>query len=125
MKIVIRRLHQWRVSSTIIDKKSVFQGHALRVESIQQADDALKELKMDKKISKATHNITALRLSDGTEKSDDDGEPPAGERILNLLKLQKREDVFVVVTRWYGGVKLGGARFKHIGKCADEALKKL
>ena len=57
----------------------------------------------------ATHNCRAYVLSSGTEYSSDDGEPSgtAGRPILNAIKRTELVNVIVVVTRYYGGVKLG------------------
>ena len=57
----------------------------------------------------ATHNCRAYVLSNGTEYSSDDGEPSgtAGRPILNAIKRAELVNVIAVVTRYYGGVKLG------------------
>ena len=57
----------------------------------------------------ATHNCRAYVLSSGTEYSSDDGEPSgtAGRPILNAIKHSELVNVIVVVTRYFGGVKLG------------------
>ena len=57
----------------------------------------------------ATHNCRAYILADGTEYSSDDGEPSgtAGRPILNAIKHSGLVNVIVIVTRYYGGVKLG------------------
>ena len=53
---------------------------------------------------------------------DDDGETGAGGRLLHLLQIVDAENVMVVVTRWYGGVHLGPARFTHINNAARALL---
>ena len=57
----------------------------------------------------ATHNCRAYVLSNGTEYSSDDGEPSgtAGRPILNAIKRSGLVNVLVIVTRYFGGVKLG------------------
>ena len=57
----------------------------------------------------ATHNCRAFVLADGTEYSSDDGEPSgtAGKPILNAIKRAGLVNAVVVVTRYFGGVKLG------------------
>lgn len=55
---------------------------------------------------------------------DDDGEDAAGGRLLHLLQILDVKDTCVVVTRWYGGVKLGPARFTHINNAARTLLEK-
>eukprot|EP00951_Prasinocladus_malaysianus_P034768 scaffold353390_cov40-Prasinocladus_malaysianus.AAC.1 len=54
--------------------------------------------------------------------NDEDGETAAGGRLAHLLQLVDARDVVVVVSRWYGGVKLGPARFTHINNAARELL---
>ncbi len=82
----------------------------------------LAELKREKKFAKATHNSWACLLSDGTALKDDDGESGAGALILKMLERAGLEDTIVVVTRWYGGVHLGGDRFAHIVTCVRSFL---
>ena len=55
---------------------------------------------------------------------DDDGEDAAGGRLLHLLQILDVKNIAVVVTRWYGGVKLGPARFTHINNAARVLLQK-
>lgn len=45
---------------------------------------------------------------------DDDGETGAGAKMAQVLDLMKCENILVVVSRWYGGIKLGPDRFRHI-----------
>ena len=53
-------------------------------------------------------------LSDGGAVKNDDGEADAGAVILKMLERAGLVDHIVVVTRWYGGVHLGGDRFAHV-----------
>lgn len=53
---------------------------------------------------------------------DDDGETAAGGRVLHLLQLMDVWGLMVVVTRWYGGQKLGAKRFSVINSVAREAV---
>ena len=55
---------------------------------------------------------------------DDDGEDAAGGRLLHLLQILDVKNTVVVVSRWYGGVKLGPARFTHINNAARLLLEK-
>ena len=77
-------------------------------------DAFLVELKRAKKFAKATHNTWAVVLSDGGAVKNDDGEAGAGAVILKMLEREGVPDRIVVVTRWYGGVHLGGDRFAHV-----------
>jgi uncharacterized YigZ family protein len=56
----------------------------------------------------ATHNCWAWRLG-GRSRYNDDGEPSgtAGRPLLALLEARDVDAVMLVVTRWYGGIKLG------------------
>ena len=73
----------------------------------------------------ATHHCWAYRI--GTEyRSSDDGEPAgtAGRPILAAIDGQGLDQVVVVVTRWYGGTKLGaGGLVRAYGGCAAECLR--
>lgn len=82
-----------------------------------EAATLLKELKRNKKFSKATHNTWGLLLADGTQIKADDGEAGAGMVILRMLERERLTDTVVVVTRWYGGKHLGGDRFRHVQTC--------
>ena len=75
---------------------------------------ALQDLKRQKKFARATHNSWAAILPDGAALKDDDGEAGAAAIILKMLEREGISGQMVVVTRWYGGVNLGGDRFGHI-----------
>ncbi|KAL8758054.1 MAG: hypothetical protein Q9199_001784 [Rusavskia elegans] len=121
---------QWTLSTTVTEKKSVFLARACAIQSTSQAQAAIIHLlSTDKRASKATHNIHAYRirtLVDGHEvvyqDCDDDGEDAAGGRLLKLLQIMDVWNVLVVVSRWYGGVKLGPARFGIINAVARDAI---
>lgn len=81
------------------------------------AEAFLAELKRAKKFAKATHNSWACVFSDGGPVKADDGEAGAGAVILKMLEREGLSDHIVVVTRWYGGVHLGGDRFAHVVTC--------
>lgn len=80
-------------------------------------DAFLADLRRVKKYAKATHNTWAAVLSDGGPQKGDDGEAGAGAVILRMLEREGLTDHVVVVTRWYGGVHLGGDRFAHVVTC--------
>ena len=54
----------------------------------------------------------------------DDGESGAGAKLAGLLQAMGAWGVLVVVSRWYGGVKLGAERWRIIGSVAREAVVK-
>ena len=108
-------------------KKSVFQAHVAEIHSSAEVQAMMYQLCQDKHIAKATHNMRAWRFTDARDvlvmDNDDDGEDAAGGRLAMLLDLMKVDGAMVVVSRWYGGVKLGPARFKHINNVARELLE--
>ncbi len=123
----------WILSSAITEKKSVFLARACTVKSAAQAKVYVAHLvSTDKRVARATHNITAYRIHSSNSSTntaqitfqdcDDDGETAAGGRLLHLLQVMSVWDVVVVVSRWYGGVKLGPDRFRLINTAAREAI---
>lgn len=73
----------------------------------------------------ATHNCWAYRIG-GEYRSSDDGEPAgtAGRPILAAIDGQGYDQAMVVVTRWYGGIKLGaGGLVRAYGGAAAECLR--
>ncbi|KAL2760645.1 hypothetical protein ACRALDRAFT_1078717 [Sodiomyces alcalophilus JCM 7366] len=127
----------WVLSDPYTELKSTFLARAAPVSSPAQASSYVSHLlATDRRARAATHNITAWRIRargpDGTpihgssfQDSDDDGETAAGGRMLRLLQLMDAWDVVVVVTRWYGGQKLGPRRFAVINSVAREAVVRL
>lgn len=118
----------WVISTPITEKKSVFIARACKAQSVHDALASIAHLlATDKKVARATHNITAWRIRDAVtdasyQDCDDDGETAAGSRLLHLLQVMDVWDVVVVVTRWYGGVHLGPDRFRLINQVAREAV---
>ncbi len=73
----------------------------------------------------ATHNCWAWRVGQRYRFSDD-GEPAgtAGRPILQAIDGQVMDHIIVVVTRWFGGIKLGaGGLMRAYGGCAAECLR--
>lgn len=117
----------WTVSEVITEKKSVFIARTAPVSTPSQARHYVRHLlSTDKKVAKATHNITAWRIKgEGNttfQDCDDDGEAAAGARLLHLMQVMDLWGVMVVVTRWYGGVLLGPDRFRIINSVARDAF---
>jgi uncharacterized YigZ family protein len=90
-------------------KKSVFISHVKHVETEDAAREFVQEIK--KKYFDATHNCSAWILGElgDKQKSNDDGEPggTAGNPILDAIKKNELTNIAVVVTRYFGGIKLG------------------
>lgn len=112
--------------SEIIISKSRFLTFIDRVETEQQALDFINSIK--KEHYQATHNCSAYLIGehDTIQKANDDGEPSgtAGVPMLEVLKKQGLKDVVVVVTRYFGGIKLGsGGLIRAYGKATTEGIK--
>lgn len=90
-------------------KKSIFIGRAFFVKSEEEALDFLDKVKEEEK--SATHNCHAYIIGeDGlTQRYSDDGEPSgtAGIPMLEVLKKEEMRNILVIVTRYFGGTKLG------------------
>ncbi|WP_170423014.1 YigZ family protein [Ruegeria arenilitoris] len=97
----------------LTDRGSKYAVSGASVQSRDDVDAVLKELKADKSYAKATHNTWAAILPTGALKADD-GESGAGMVILRMLERAGLDDHVVIVTRWYGGRKLGGDRFRRV-----------
>jgi len=104
---------------------SVSLGHVKGREDIKSF---MRRLKKNKKIAKATHNTWAARITkDGAifETKSDDGETGAGMVILRVMQKEEVSDCVVCVTRWFGGVKLMGDRFKHVQDATKLAIERM
>lgn len=112
---------------TFTEKKSKFITRLYKIASTKQADEFLKEIRATEK--GATHNCYAWRLAEKqcvAEGRSDDGEPSgtAGQPMLSALSGEDVVNVLAVVTRYFGGIKLGtGGLVRIYGKCVKEALK--
>ncbi|MBC8560164.1 YigZ family protein [Fumia xinanensis] len=113
-----------------VEKKSRFIGYAKHVETEEEAVSFINELKQ--KHWDATHNVYAYVLRDGQiRRYSDDGEPQgtAGIPTLDVILKEGVVDVCVVVTRYFGGILLGGGglvRAYSLGcRAALKAAKKL
>lgn len=109
---------------TVSEKGSVFLAMAAYdVKTELEARATIGLLRQESAFSGATHLISAFRCSkDGAEGSDDDGEARAGGKLLGILRKINARGVSVVVARWYGGVNIGKARFRHICDRASKLL---
>ena len=90
-------------------KKSRFICHTKRVYGEEEARDFITAIK--KEHYKATHNCSAFIIGERSEikRTSDDGEPSgtAGVPMLGVLENHNLTNVCVVVTRYFGGIKLG------------------
>ena len=104
--------------------KSRFIGSVSPVYTIEQAMTFLEKIR--KRYKDANHHCYAFVLSDGSSRSSDDGEPmgSAGLPILKRLQYLEIVDGIVVVTRYFGGKKLGvGGLVRAYGNVAGEVLR--
>ena len=110
------------VESEINVKKSQFICHLFPTKTKKESKEII--IKVNEKYSDATHNCTAYIVSDG-EGFDDDGEPggTAGKPMINVLRKNDLHNVTAVVTRYFGGVKLGaGGLVRAYSKSVLEAI---
>ncbi len=112
-------------NNILSDRGSKYAVSGAPVESRQDVQAILKALKKDKKFAKATHHSWAVLLSDGGPVKNDDGEGGAGRIILQMLEGADLKNHVVIVTRWYGGTKLGGDRFRRVQDCVRYYLEQL
>ena len=108
------------------EKKSIFIGHARRVESEDEAKEFIQEVKGEHK--QARHNVYAYIIGENRmiQRYSDDGEPhgTGGIPMLEVLKKSDITDVVVVVTRYFGGILLGtGGLARAYSKGASLAIK--
>lgn len=109
----------------IVISKSRFIGYVNRAETEEEALNFIDSIK--KKHPNATHNCSCYMVGehDQIQKANDDGEPSgtAGVPMLEVLKKQGLKDTVVVVTRYFGGIKLGGGGLiRAYGKATTEGI---
>ncbi len=104
-------------------KGSRFIGHLRHCPDRAAAEEAYARLR--KSYYNATHNCFAYRIDDTVWRYSDDGEPngTAGKPILQEIEASGLEQVLCVVTRYFGGTKLGtGGLIRAYGEAARKAL---
>ena len=117
------------ISAEIVEKKSKFIANVFYVETVEEAEEKVKEIK--KKYFDARHNCFAYSVftKDGiVNRFSDDGEPSgtAGGPMLNILNGKELTNLVVVVTRYFGGILLGtGGLIRAYTGATQEALEKL
>lgn len=107
-------------------KGSGFLSAAYPAPTINSANDTLREVRA--KYYDANHNCFAYRIGfDGTEfRASDDGEPSgtAGKPILFMISKYELSDILVIVTRYFGGTKLGvGGLVRAYSDSAEAVLQ--
>lgn len=110
MKDIVFNTIEEENSAEITEKKSKFIANIYNVESKEEAEEKIKQIK--KKYYDAKHHCFAFSIIEEngiTQKSSDDGEPSgtAGAPILNIIKSNNLQNVLIIVTRYFGGILLG------------------
>ena len=108
MDKIYRTIYKFGEAEEMINK-SRFIGYAMPIETEEEALEFIEEIKT--KHRDATHNVYAyvLGANSNTQRFSDDGEPSgtAGIPVLEVIKKEDLRNVVVVVTRYFGGIKLG------------------
>lgn len=114
--------------NSFIEKRSEFIGHISPVSTNDEAANFINTVKSEHR--KAKHNVYAYILRhDNISRYSDDGEPQgtAGMPVLEVLKKRCLTDVCIVVTRYFGGILLGGGglvrAYSHAASIACDAAK--
>ena len=136
----------WQHSEALTSKGSVFVASATRISSVDEVPHLLRfHANKDSRHRRATHHMSGYRIIKRRGEAgvgrivlyhdnDDDGEDGAGRKLAILLENVMGSDVaegvdvlgvLLIVSRWYGGVKLGPKRFHHISSVGRDALMKV
>ena len=116
-----------RIETLYEIQKSKFITHLAHVDNEAAAREFIQAMK--KRYFDARHNCSAYVLGENSaqQKSNDDGEPggTAGNPILEAIKKNGLTNIVVVVTRYFGGIKLGAGglirAYSHAAVCGIEA----
>lgn len=114
-------------TSEVIEKKSRFIANIFYVESLEEAEEKIKQIK--KKYYDARHNCFAFNIyneNGNISRFSDDGEPSgtAGAPMLAILNAQNLSNVLVVVTRYFGGILLGtGGLVRAYSEATKQAIE--
>lgn len=104
-------------------KKSKFYGYLYEIDSLEEVDNILNEIKNNNK--KARHFPYAYKFKAFAKKTDDK-EPSGtcGTPMLNVLERNNLNNHLIVIVRYFGGVKLGaGPLLRSYNKCANDVIK--
>ena len=108
----------------IVIEKSRFICTLKKVQNEAEAQEFIKAIK--KEFWDATHNCSAYIVDEMAQRSSDDGEPSgtAGLPMLEVLRKNKLTNTAAVVTRYFGGIKLGaGGLVRAYTNSVAEAVK--
>lgn len=126
-RVILRRhkSNAWHSSEVLEYSGSRFQGHHCHLKSRDHVGDALKAFAHDHPaiIKRASHpHMYAWRCGDEVG-SCDNGELGSGIALIEVLVRNEINNTLLVVTRWYGGRKLGGSRFRRIAAAGVDSLR--
>lgn len=107
---MFKTILKYSITEELIEKKSKFIANIFYVETQEEAEAKIKEMK--KKYFDAKHNCFAYSIYSENgiiNRFSDDGEPSgtAGSPMLNILNSKKLCNIVVIVTRYFGGILLG------------------
>ncbi|WP_297512236.1 YigZ family protein [Thermococcus sp.] len=114
-------------TARLVVKKSIFIGYASPAKNEDEARAFIEKIRAHH--SDANHNVSAYVINDGRNfavRYDDDGEPKgsAGKPVLKVIQNKGLSNVVVVVTRYFGGIKLGyGGLVKAYSEAASRAIE--
>lgn len=117
-----------QVTAEITEKKSKFISDIFYVETAEEAEEKIEEIK--KKYHDAKHHCFAYRILEANnilERASDDGEPTgtAGAPMLQMLSKNELVNILVVVTRYFGGILLGtGGLVRAYSQATSNSLEK-
>lgn len=122
--ITIKSAHE----TEIVINKSRFIASIYPAETEEEAKAFIQSKK--KEHHDATHNCSSYIIGPTMliQKANDDGEPSgtAGVPMLEVLKKQQLHNVVVVVTRYFGGIKLGaGGLIRAYGSAVSQVIKEI
>lgn len=109
--------------SEFVEKRSRFISHIWPVESEEEAQQHIREMKS--RYYDARHNCWCYRIGENLMRYSDDGEPQgtAGQPMLKVFERENVTNVCCVVTRYFGGILLGaGGLTRAYAKGAKDAL---
>jgi len=107
-------------------KGSRFIASIERIHSAEEAEEIVERYR--KRYHDATHNCFAFRLDDTVFRYSDDGEPSgtAGKPILQVIDSRELKQILIIVTRYFGGTKLGtGGLIRAYSEAASNAQARL
>jgi len=125
MKKILIPNKKMQVKNKVEDSK--FIGSISKVSNRKEAENFIDKIK--DKFADATHNVSAFKIGigeDAVEYEDDDGEPAgsSGPPVLEAIKGEKLSNTVIVVTRYFGGTKLGiGGLIRAYGNTARKAIQ--